>query len=103
MSNTVDYAGYLFSVYTKTNTTWHANAGIYMFASLNANQRWDVYYVGQCDSFADRIPFHERWDEAQRLGATHVLAVVVPLQANRDALEQHAIRDLQPTLNTHYR
>jgi excinuclease UvrABC nuclease subunit len=103
MSNTVSYAGYTFTVYTKTGTTWNAKAGVYMFASLNSNQKWDVHYVGQCDSFEDRIPSHERWEDARRLGATHVLAVVVSLQADRDALEQHAIQDFQPPLNTHYR
>ena len=74
-----------------------------MFASLGQNQKWNIYYVGQCDSFESRLPNHERWEEAQRLGATHVLAVVLSLKGSRDSLEQSSIADLQPPLNVHHR
>jgi hypothetical protein len=72
MTNTISYAGYSFGIYPKRDTLWKDNSGVYMFVSLNQNQHWDVWYVGQCDSFANRIPSHERWQDAQRHGATHV-------------------------------
>jgi hypothetical protein len=100
--DTVKYGGYTFHVYSK-ETTWNDVPGVYMFSSINERGRWVPCYIGQCDSFADRIPDHERWEDAQTFGATHVLATKVDRQAARDALEQQAIADLQPPLNTHYR
>lgn len=78
---------------------WRAVAGIYCFAYLEGGT-WRVMYVGQASSFADRIPSHERWADASRRGATHVLAMPVSTQAARDRIEEALIRELQPPLNT---
>ena len=60
-------------------------------------------YVGKTDDFAKRPATHERLDEAVRLGATHIHARVVPLQADRDRIEKTLILSLQPPLNTQHR
>lgn len=84
------------------NTTWNPKAGIYAFAHKDTNG-WVIHYVGQTNSFADRIPSHERWEDARRAGATHVLAAVVATQGDRDKIESAMIRELQPRLNTQLR
>ena len=100
--NTVTWAGYDFTVYASVGIAWNNVAGIYIFTGVVGNQ-WEPYYIGQCDSFQNRLRSHERWGEAARLGATHVHARVVPLAANRDSLEAALIRACQPPLNDHFR
>jgi hypothetical protein len=59
-------------------------------------------YVGETHNFRERFPGgrkHERWEEAQNLGATHVLAAVIPQEATRQAIEQDLIQTFQPPLN----
>lgn len=87
-----------FNPYPQTGD-WRDVAGIYCFA-YNEAGTWRVLYVGQASSFRDRLPRHERWAEAVRKGATHVLAVTVGLQAQRDRIEAELISELQPPLNT---
>ena len=78
--NTVAWIGYDFTVYARFGTEWNDVAGIYIFTGVVGSQ-WIPYYIGQCDSFRNRFRTHERWDEAARMGATHVHALVVPLAA----------------------
>jgi len=56
---------------------WRDVGGIYIFTGLNAQNLWRPFYIGQANSFRDRIPNHENWSAAVRLGATHVHALVV--------------------------
>jgi len=81
---------------------WNDAAGIYMFASQDSSGNWTVYYVGQTDSFKNRLPTHERWAEAVRSGATTVLACTVTVQTMRDLVEKELCQQLQPNLNTHH-
>ena len=78
---------------------WNEVGGLYLFANLN-NSQWFIHYAGQTNNFKNRIPNHDRWSEAKKLGATHVLAVVLESQAKRDKYEQELIQELQPSLNT---
>jgi len=98
----VIWLGYEFKVYARFGATWNNVAGIYIFTAI-VGPHWKAFYIGQCDSFVNRFQTHERWDQAARLGATHVHARVVPLQADRDSLEQALIRTCQPPMNTHFR
>ena len=50
-------------------------------------------------SLAERLPTHEKWSAAVRLGATHVHAIVVPLATTRDLIERQLIQAFQPLLN----
>lgn len=86
-----------FNIYTQDGE-WNPVAGLYIFTYFDG-QLWRPVYVGQADDFSNRLPNHERWDEARRFGATHVHAKVVPLAANRDTLETRLIAHLQPVLN----
>ena len=95
-----------FTVYD-TGATWNDVAGVYIFASLrrdqHGNQRWYAYYIGQTQSFRDRIPNHEEWPEAARLGATHIHARVETSEDTRLDLERRLIQANQPPLNEQHR
>jgi hypothetical protein len=81
---------------------WLSVGGIYVFSYL-AKNGWFPLYVGQTEDFSTRLPNHERKSEAIKRGATHVLAVRVPLAANRDKYEKLLIVQLQPPMNEQYR
>lgn len=89
-----------FIIYDPETVQWNSAAGLYIFAYSTGGGRWKALYVGQTEDFSSRIPNHERWEEARRLGATHVHARVVPQAATRDVLERLLIENLQPPLNT---
>ncbi|TXT21074.1 MAG: hypothetical protein FD138_4110 [Planctomycetota bacterium] len=93
---------YEFSVCTQ-DANWRDLPGVYIFCGINHQQRWIAHYVGQTDSFAERLPNHERWLEARQLGATHVHARVVSPMATRDQVERELIRGYQPRLNSQLR
>jgi hypothetical protein len=80
--------------------SWPSQAGLYMFCGFDAGRRmYQPLYIGQCNDFSTRLCAHERWAEAQRAGATHVLLTAVATQGDRDKLEGILIRELQPALN----
>jgi excinuclease UvrABC nuclease subunit len=103
MADTVTWLTHEFVVYAQACTTWHDVAGVYIFCGLTPQRQWRAYYIGQADSFQSRLPGHERWDEAARLGATHVHARVVPQAASRDTVERELIQAYQPPLNVQLR
>jgi excinuclease UvrABC nuclease subunit len=98
----VVWSSYEFGVYTPT-TTWNSVSGIYIFSGLDANNRWVALYIGQANSFAERLPGHERWSDAKQLGATHIHAMVVSTQEMRDKIEALLIQNFQPRLNSQLR
>ena len=71
-------------------------AGVYIFAAP-VDKLWRALYVGETTSFADRIPGHERWPQAQRMGATHVHVRAEPFR--RREIEEELIRAHTPPLN----
>ena len=77
---------------------WKDVGGVYIFSGVKDNI-WRAYYIGITDSFQDRHPNHERWEEAKRLGATHVHARGESLPAARESMEKELIGTYQPPLN----
>ncbi len=98
-TGTATWLTYTFTVYPHAGTSWNSVAGIYILTGVNRQNQWEPLYIGQCDSFLSRIPSHERWDEAQALGARHIHALVVSKQEDRDIIEKALIRAYQPPLN----
>jgi hypothetical protein len=88
-----------FNIYSE-NKNWNKVSGLYIFSYLASNGKWCPLYVGQTDDFSSRPANHERLDEAVRLGATHIHALVVPLQSDRNRFEEMLIQNLQPPMNT---
>ena len=87
MSDAVTWGDHEFKVYGH-NALWNDVAGIYIFCGLNSQRQWVAIYIGQTDTFRTRIPPHEQWTPAMRLGATHVHAMVVSQAAMRDRIER---------------
>jgi excinuclease UvrABC nuclease subunit len=81
---------------------WQKVAGLYIFAYFDG-KLWRPVYIGKTEDFSSRLPNHERWDEALQIGATHVHALAVPLEASRDTWERRLIEEHQPLLNEQYR
>ena len=99
MATKVNWGGYEFTVYSPS-TSWNEIGGIYIFAGKNSEGNWVAKYIGKAQSFADRLPGHERWDEAVKLGATHIHARTVSTEVDRDKIEGELIKKYQPPLNT---
>ena len=99
---TVTWSGHVFTVY-EHGANWNEVAGLYIFTGKNAEGLWVALYVGQTESLAARLPTHERWQEAVRLGATHVHAKTEPNAETRGQVEGELIQAYQPRLNVQQR
>ena len=98
---TVSWGGHGFTIYDPAKTTWNDVPGVYIFAGLDADLRWwYAKYIGQTTSFSNRLPSHERWEEATRQGATHIHAKVVQDEYQRIAIESALIQSYHPPLNS---
>ena len=84
------------------NVAWKDVPGLYIF-TYQTSGGWYPLYVGQADSLRDRLLNHERLNEAIQKGATHIHALVVGQQINRDKWERMLIQNLQPPMNTQHR
>ena len=91
-----------FGVY-RHDDDWTAIPGLYVFAGRPtdhlSDRLWLAVYVGQTTNFAARIPTHENWLAAVRLGATHVHARREDDAEKRAAIERHLVAEFQPRLN----
>lgn len=99
MNDKVSWLTHEFSVH-QHGANWSNAAGIYIFCGLNQQNQWAPLYIGQAASFLDRLPSHEQWNPARKLGATHVHAMAVSQQSQRDSIEKQLIQAFQPRLNT---
>jgi hypothetical protein len=81
-----------------------AVAGNYVFAKQLPNGNLVPLYFGVADDLQARIPNHERWAEAVRLGATHVMAHSTPAgEQARLVEERDLIQYWNPPLNMQHR
>ncbi len=81
------------------NANWNDVPGIYIFCTKSGTG-YNPLYIGKASSFKSRFANHEHWDGARRLGMTHVLAMIVRNQADRDKIESTLIAQYKPPLNT---
>ena len=98
---TVTWSGHEFTV-SQHYTDWPSVSGLYVFARQDP-EGWIALYIGEAESFHTRLPTHERWQEAQQLGATHVHVKTEPEAAERQALEEQLIQLYQPPLNVKHK
>lgn len=90
-----------FEIYDR-HEGWNHVPGLYILACRSEGS-WYALYIGQTDDFAERLPEHERLDEALQKGATHIHTKVVHQQARRNEWEKSLIAYLKPELNhRHY-
>ena len=88
-----------FEVHEHT-ANWNEVPGVYVFASMPSSLGWFAHYVGKTNNLKTRFRDHEHWETAQRHGARHIHAMVVPDEAMRDSIERELIGILQPPINT---
>ena len=80
-----------------------AAGGNYMFVKQLPNGNWVPVYIGECENFKTRLPNHERWAEAVRLGATHLMTHTTPTgEQARLVEERDLIEYWNPPLNTQH-
>ncbi|MFZ2541367.1 MAG: GIY-YIG nuclease family protein [Gallionella sp.] len=99
MSIVVKWLSHEFKVH-EHGANWNDVPGVYIFAGLNHLNLWKPLYIGQAASFQNRIPSHEQWLPARKHGATHVHAIAINNQTQRDEIEMQLIKAFQPPLNT---
>lgn len=100
---TIDGDDVQFHIYqAKDAPNWADKPGLYIFASYTQTGSIRAHYIGQAGSLKDRLANHERWREAEKLGATLILARVEPTQSGRDSKEKGLIQHYNPKLNTHF-
>ena len=76
-STTASWTGKSGKTYSYTvygiGTDWHDVGGNYIFAKL-VSGRWAAVYIGETQSFKDRLPNHEQLPCVRRNGGTHIHA-----------------------------
>ena len=77
--------------------------GVYIFAALEESSRkWVPHYIGETESFAERIPRHEKWPKANELRVSHVHVLELRNQAERERIEKELRQTYTPRLNEEY-
>jgi len=61
---------------------------------------WAPVFLSRTANLAARMARHERWDEARRLGATHILIHQREERDVREFVEADLLATLKPVLNT---
>jgi hypothetical protein len=78
--------------------------GNYAFLKQLANGSFEVLYVGQAANAKERLPNHERWNDAVKAGMTMVVAHSTQGgETVRLAEERDLIAKYNPPLNVHHR
>ena len=78
---------YEYNIYA-IGTNWYDEPGNYIFAQEALPQKWTAIYIGETESFKDRLPNHNELPCIHRNGGTHIHAHI-----NRDSssrLEEEA-------------
>lgn len=96
---------YEFKVYD-INVDWRTVpevGGIYIFAFLRDSPLvWVPLYLGETESFADRIPTHEKLEQLRQLRVSHVHVLEVGNEAGRKAIEKDLLQSYSTRLNQEY-
>lgn len=84
------------------DTSWADVGTVYGFLKKNPSGNYTILYIGKAVSMKDRHGDHERWKEAIKKGATHIMARVVKEESARQAEEKALIAHYKPEMNTHH-
>ena len=76
------------------DTKWNDVAGNYIFAKRTTPTEWEAIYIGETQSFKDRLPNHNELPCIQRNGGTHIHAHTnsdsqARLNEESDLIESH--------------
>jgi hypothetical protein len=77
-----------------------AGPAVYAFAKPGAGGRgWAPVFLSRTANLKERMSNHERWREAELLGATHVLIHQRNERDAREAVESDLLAALRPVMN----
>lgn len=62
-------------------------------------RNWTPVFMSRTASLSVRMAGHERWDEARRLGATHVMILAFQERSEREAAEHDLVAAMRPVMN----
>ena len=62
---------YLYNIYP-IDTSWNDVPGNYIFAKETSSRNWKAVYIGETESFKDRLPNHNELSCVHRNGGTHI-------------------------------
>jgi hypothetical protein len=75
-----------------------------MFGKRLPNGNYLPVYIRQADGLKQRVPNHDRWNDAVKAGATHVMSQTTPAgEMARLAEERDLIGHWNPPLNTQHK
>jgi len=95
---------YWFLEAPKVSATIKDEGGNYAFVKQLPNGNFIPLYFGEGESLRGRIPSHDRWNDALRLGATHVMSHTTPVGSLARLVEERdLIQKWNPPLNTQHR
>ena len=78
--------------------------GVYIFAIFEESSwKWFPLYLGETESFAARIPVHEKLGQLRQLRMSHVHVLEVKDEAERKAIEKDLLQSYSTRLNREYR
>jgi hypothetical protein len=84
-------------------TEFNPASGVYIACKRSGNLNWDALYVGETQSFHDRLNTgledHDGLKCARRNGATHLGVMIVHGNANRLSVETELRHVLDPACN----
>ena len=84
-------------------TRFNPVSGVYIFCLEIASGSWEALYVGETQSFEQRlnagIRSHDGFARASRLGMTHIAVLVVAGDAERLRIETDLRHGLNPVAN----
>ncbi|MBI3437362.1 MAG: hypothetical protein HY054_01690 [Proteobacteria bacterium] len=77
-----------------------AGPAVYCFARPGpAGRGWTPLFLSRTGNLAKRLAGHEQWEEAQLLGATHVLVHQQDERDVREYVEADLAQSLRPVMN----
>jgi len=93
---------YGYNVYRLGSTAWRDLPGNYIFAK-QVGQDWRAIYIGQTESFRDRLPGHNELPCVSRNGATHIHVHVNRYKDARLSEERDLILEHKPACNQQHK
>jgi hypothetical protein len=79
---------------------FHPGPAVYCFARPGHGGRgWTPLFLSRTGNLAKRLCAHEQWEEAQLLGATHVLVCQHDERDAREYVEADLCNALKPVMN----
>ena len=84
----------------RPDTAFGEGAAVYGFATPGAGGRgWTPLFISRTANLGKRLSTHERWAEAQLLGATHILVHQRDERDVREFVEADLLPALRPVMN----